>query len=284
MEETEQYETERYFRFMPPKNVKNWYYFVSEFSDPYDGLDQQSNYQRKLDKYRLPYKYETTPYYEGPLDIGDIIEDIIERKHVWVEMTEQDIKVSFLKRAIEYYMLDKIESDSFKNLDEFLNFHYERYPDEPTKWLEYISNIFSSVDNQFVIKHYYYEQESIGLDEFKKVGEDWICKKRQILGLLEERKKIEEEEKLKLDKIAHQIILLRGLGILNYLNGIRDTHWPDISKVDFAKLVALIVGVDYTDTIRKAIISNEPDAKIAKDKVKSELMKIGIVFPIDPIR
>lgn len=193
--------------------------FISPYKEPYGRYDENSEYMIKLPQFYLPYKYESTPMYQNT---DGFEEDTDKYIYTLSEMTELDVNIAFIRRALEYHNLD-LDNDSHSNFVKFLNFHYRRYRFEPSQWLNYISTIFNEkTKDETFIENVGDQAFPIAIISICGIADDWIISKRTELKTLEgnknepiEVKSEASEDKIKVRYHKEMIIILHKIGVLD---------------------------------------------------------------------
>lgn len=285
----------RYFVFEFPKNFSPFEEepYRTEYSNPYLKPDPFGSVF-EISIFHLPYDFHSEPIYTEDVEhfAGQEIPDnyIFEYEHTLVEMTEQDVKKAFLKRAFEYYGYDLNEEDSLGEwyIYRFLDYHYSLYHYDLDNWLDYVLQVFK--DSSKYIK----KPQLTELKLRNKVNE-WIVERRIELSRLN-GESIEQqtptvevfEETIELDteleKTAHKVVLLHELRVIEHLQKLCKEKNPTMSHTKFAELIGFILGLQgkKIEAVRKGLSGygqktrDDPKTKDALKKVKSELLKFGI--------
>ncbi|NBB18050.1 hypothetical protein GVN20_01670 [Runella sp. CRIBMP] len=282
-----------YFVFFPPKGfqdadlIKGPIRYIHP--NPYL-ISDEWGVKFEIFKFCLPYDFHSKPVYKEGADFftdEPIPNDyILEYKHTLVKMTESDVNKAFIKRAVEYYDMDRYDESPSESwyIHDYLHFHYSHYHYDLNNWLEYISQVFKEINKYIQLPQLYVLQ-------IRKLVNNWIAEKRTELSELNGEtieqlpavKAIKEnaETQLELDSAGHKLVFLKELGVIDHLKNYCKAKKPSLNDTEFSKLLAPIIGIN-PDTIRKGLsgygqgTNDDPKTQKALQKVKSELIKFGI--------
>jgi hypothetical protein len=239
-------EPSEYFVFCKPLGIlqQGERKFSSITSNPYEVNDNSKSaypFVEKVTPYELRYFFELnsdTSYTEPELaEFGNYWDYWI---YSYKEMTELDVIQSFIYRAFEYFEDNKLE--------EFLEYQYSKYPNDPERWLCYVEQIFKKINNYTGNL-----RNQLSLLRISKLANEWLNAKSKELAelsreIIDQLPTVEEKDDTKRTKLKFNTkkgnksafyYVLRQL----YEKKIIESSWPEIA----AFLIENVTGFENVD-------------------------------------